>query len=333
MISKEISKKLFKVFLLGCWICVCFEIIIRVISNFIPIYNLEMIKFSRTMTKRVDQFISHEHKPNAKAHVMGVELKFNSLGHRSQELQVNKKQNEKRIYFLGSSVTLGWGVPEEDGFVALVEKKLNSKRNKELEVNYIAINGGVLNYNTVYQVELFKKQFEYVDPDIVVLTYFLNDSETNPQIEKNVLIRNSLFAGFLSYYIRAIFLSSQASIQDKYILSHQNGNPGWEAAKSSIRELKKICDDKGIPLVAFLLPDLQNLSEDSKYPDLYNKIKSTFNDIDIEMINPFKDIQAKFKNDPSKAWVAHDDSHPNSEAHMILARNLFEYFAGRNKNS
>ena len=120
------AKKASSWFLFVAYVLVCGEISIRIISSFFTVYSIEMLDYAKDLKIRgkVPE-ISHEHKPNAKATLMDVEVALNSFGHRSAELQNPKAGNERRVYVLGSSITLGWGVKVEEGFVSRVEQRLN----------------------------------------------------------------------------------------------------------------------------------------------------------------------------------------------------------------
>ena len=85
----------------------------------------------------------------------------------------------------------------------------------------------------------------------------------------------------------------------------------------------------GIRLVVLLVPELHDLSSDSPYPPIYDKIGAALRNMEIDMINPLSRFQTTFSNDPSKAWAAPNDPHPNAKAHKIIADALYEYLAPR----
>ena len=98
-----------------------------------------------------------------------------------------------------------------------------------------------------------------------------------------------------------------------------------ENAKAALEELKIICENKQIPLIALLVPDFHYLSSDSPLIPIYGKIQRTFNEIQIPVVNAFPIIQAEFGVNPRKAWVSHHDPHPNKKAHQIISDLLFNY--------
>jgi hypothetical protein len=317
------TKKIFLCITIFLWTLVCFEVGIRVISNFIPIYTVEMLKYAKKLKiKSTSKNISHEHVSNSSAYLMGVEIKLNSMGHRSAELKKIKPKGEKRIYILGSSMALAWGVKEEDGFVKQLEDKLNKEVGPKTEFTYKTINAGIGNYNTYYQVELFKKQVDLVKPDIAVLQYFINDAEPNPKGTNNFLIRHSLFSGYMYQNFFSTSLNTQ-TLSHYYASLYKKGSSSWEKTMKSLQDFKLLCDERGIDCIGMLIPDLHNLSSDGPYPPIYEKVVKTFDHLGIPMVNSFSAVSSAFAHNPIKARVAFDDPHPNAAVHRILVEELF----------
>ena len=115
---------------------------VRLIASQKLIYNIEMVKYAKSLKMPdPDQVASHVHRPNSSAHLMGVNIALNSLGNRGPELP-RKSPNVLRIMVLGSSVTMGWGVSQEETFTSLAEKKLNTEPlllGKKVEI----VNAGI----------------------------------------------------------------------------------------------------------------------------------------------------------------------------------------------
>ena len=321
-------KKIGSGLLVVVWILVCAEVVIRAISAFTMIYSVEMLNYAKELKVRSDNpAITHEHRPSSSAKLMGVEVTLNSLGHRSAELHNPKMDNEKRIYVLGSSFTLGWGVDAEDVFATVAAKRLNDEKGPESGLHYVAVNAGIGNYNSVYEMELFRKQADLVKPDIVVLQYYINDAEPNPESTDNVIFRYSLAAAFLYQQIRSLTTVEAMSLEDYYAGLYKEGQPGWENAKAALRKLKELCDERNIPLVATLIPELHDLSKDGPYPPIYAKINDFFAAINVPLIDTFPAISKAFGENPSRGWVSMDDPHPNADVHRIVAEQLYDYLS------
>jgi lysophospholipase L1-like esterase len=314
------------------YVLVCGEISIRIISSFVTVYSIEMLNYAKDLKiKGKVAEISHQHRPNASSKLMGVDVTLNSLGHRNAELKNPKAGNERRIYVLGSSIALGWGVGVEDGFVGRLEQRLNSETAPQNGLRYAAINAGIGNYNTYYQVELFKRQLKATNPDVAVVQYYINDAEPNPKGEDSAILKYSLFAAFLYQHFKTLTVVSTKSLAQHYQDLYRDGAPGWERVNASIKELKRITDKRGIRLVALLVPELHDLSSDGPYPPIYAKIVDFFGKTGVPMVNPLSTFQVAFKKDPSQAWAAANDPHPSAQAHKILGDALFDYLSPRIK--
>ena len=164
------------------------EIAIRIISNQVMIYNIEMLKYGVDL-KLLDPMneVSHIHKANSSSHLMGVDISLNSMGNRGRELISPKPAGEKRIYVAGSSLTMGWGVPEMQVFSYLVEEKLNQSGQSK----YNFINAGVGNYSTFSSVSMLYRRFDEVKPDMIILQHFIADVEPRDVGKNNWLLQKS----------------------------------------------------------------------------------------------------------------------------------------------
>ena len=100
---------------------------------------------------------------------------INSAGFRDDEFDEAKQEGTIRIIALGDSTTAGNGVPDVSRiFTQLLEKRLNESRGDE-DPRYEVFNLGVGGYHTMQEVETLRmKGLEY-DPDLVLLTFCMND--------------------------------------------------------------------------------------------------------------------------------------------------------------
>src|SRR6185369_4493899 len=99
-----------------------------------------------------------------------VEYPRNSLGYLDREFIIPKPGGTYRVILLGDSFTEGDGLPREKTFGRLIEKQIN------VEVCNLGRGG----YNTKDEAESLAKFGPSLDPDLIVLNYFLNDAQTYP---------------------------------------------------------------------------------------------------------------------------------------------------------
>ena len=133
-------------------------------------YDIEMWKYSKQLKFSSENIkIGHEHKPNAKALLQNVEIRTNKYGMRGADPLINQ---DRTILFLGSSITMGWGVLEEDIFTTLLKNKFEHE-----QISVDILNAGVGNYNTTRYVHNYFKNLYVLKPTDIVVHYFLNDAE------------------------------------------------------------------------------------------------------------------------------------------------------------
>ncbi len=310
------------IFLGSCLLtCAAFEIAIRVVALRKDIYTIEMVKYAKELKMTDPKGVSsHVHRPNASAKLMGTDISLNSWGHRGPE-RSRRIPSTKRIFLLGSSITMGWGVPYEDVFSTVVEKHLNEK-GKGVEI----FNAGIGNYNTYYQYLLFKDQFERVDPDMVVLHYFINDAEPNP-VNSNPLARYSYLAAYLNSEFQGMYFKyfGTRDLVAYYSDLYRDENPQWQKTVGYINEMKAAADQKNIPFLIVIVPDTHNLDKGSPYEGLYQNIETRFSKMQIPTLNLFADFQERFGDKETNLWVASDDPHPNATGHALMAETLEKY--------
>jgi len=141
------------------------------------------------------------HNPNSEVVIRnspvspGVPLIYrtNSLGQRNREL--GPKTGE-RILFLGDSITFGLGVNEEHTFVRQVEA-LARRDGRAWET----VNAGVNGLGTNGELAVLSESGLAVDPDVVVLGFYLNDFLESP----------------------GVFLTRLPGLLDRSALAHQLG--------------------------------------------------------------------------------------------------------------
>jgi lysophospholipase L1-like esterase len=294
------------------------EVAIRIVSLGHPIYNVEMVRYATELKIPGPGDVSHVHRPNSSAKLMQVEIELNSMGHRGPELAVVK--SGKRVFVLGSSITMGWGVPFESLFTTIAQRRLNTTMG---DVKFV--NAGIGNYNSYYQYRLLERQLAKVDPDLVVLHYFINDAEPNPTGKNAVVVKYSHLAAYLSDKWRSLDPFRERIDLVKYYEDLYRPEGGWSEAHSHIREMKKLLDSKNIPLLIMVVPDFHNLRPDSSYKRIYEFIAANFESDGIPTINLFPTFQSEYGSREEELWIQPDDPHPNAKGHDLMARILSDY--------
>ena len=142
------------------------EVALRVIGLGHPYYSApELYRPSD------DPRVLFEPRPGFDGFSEGVWLTTNSRGLRERELPLAKPAGTRRVVFLGDSVTFGAGVKDDEPFPRLLESIVNGSGAGPIET----VNTGVVGYNTVQELARLEQAGIAYQPDVVVLTFVVND--------------------------------------------------------------------------------------------------------------------------------------------------------------
>ncbi|MEG3592526.1 MAG: SGNH/GDSL hydrolase family protein [Pseudomonadota bacterium] len=297
------------------------ETISRTILNTGMQYDLEMWKYAKYGKQvAMNKEIGHVHKNNSTFHAMGVDVNINSMGHRDHELSNPKKRNELRLIMVGDSITFGWGVPQDQTVSARMEKILNTGNKKFINV----VNTGIGNTNTSMQVEFFIEHAEQLEPDYVVLNYFINDAEKTPAYKPlNFLSRYSY--GYI--YMNGRWDTFKRMLQQKkdwkqyYLDLYNSEAEGWLETQKAIIKLKSYCAELDIPLLIVNYPEMREF-EPYPFKLITTKIGKIAQTLDISFLDLLPSVSHI---DPEELWVTEPDPHPNAKADDYFAKAITEH--------
>lgn len=263
----------------------------------------------------------------------------NSWGFRGEDFETTKPPGTVRIVFLGDSFTFGEGVKDQDIFPVQVEKLLN-RHYAEQNIKFESYNFGVGGYNTQQALFLLKSLAWTTLPDVIVLGYTLNDAEPailykgeDGSIQQR-FFRAELFPTHPTswpYHFRLVRTGWQLwhrqqihkRTLEHYSTLYTDANPHWSQTRSSLRELKHICDSLPLGCYILVFPLLYELNDDYPFLSIHQLIAKEVNSpskpihlIDLlPVLKGYKD---------SELWVHPSDQHPNEMVHRLVAQRLFE---------
>jgi lysophospholipase L1-like esterase len=302
------------------------EAVVRVMASRSLIYNIEMVRYAKELKEPDPRGeVSHVHRTNASAHLMGVDIALNSLGHRGPELINPKPADKKRVLVLGSSVTFGWGVPLEGVFTSIVQKRFETEHPDGATTLEFA-NAGIGNYNTTAQTTLFNRQYPVVKPDLVVLHYFISDPEPRPPARNSLILRHSFFAAYCYDRIKTIGLAAEGKTDlfKHYSEVYDDGQPYWTDTLNRIATMRDQAAKDGVPTLIMIIPDFHNLANGTPYESLYAKMEKGFSDRKLTTINTVPVYQKRYAGKESELWIQPDDPHPNAKGHEVMADVLYD---------
>ena len=295
------------------------EVILRVKNSSMKNYDIEMWRYALELKKRSDiPLLGHEHVSNATATLQSIEIRINERGLRGGEIE--KQHPARRILFLGSSVTLGWGVPEKETVTARVSEYFSADGQK-IEV----LNGGIGNYNAVRYVKRFKSKLADLEPTDIVVHYFLRDAVVLDAGGGNFLLRHSQLAVTTwSAINRFIEKNSTLSLQDYYRQVYSPQADGFIEMRKALHELSLYARQKNIRIIFAMTPDVHDLV-DYKFDFIHDQMRA----IALEEGYVFVDLLPSMKNlTPSELWSMPGDPHPNSLGHERMAKAIYPVLKG-----
>jgi lysophospholipase L1-like esterase len=133
----------------------------------------KLVKLAYTHELAKDEAIDWERrKRQAVPAYRGVTWQVNKQGFRGDPVPVPKPEGIRRLLFIGSSITFGWGVPAEDAFPVVIKDLLDRNFSGR---SFDCVNAGVPGYSS-YQGRVYLRRLlpEY-EPDIVVAEFGIND--------------------------------------------------------------------------------------------------------------------------------------------------------------
>jgi hypothetical protein len=291
-----------------------FEGMVRLFVDDGVSYELEMWKYATDVKVRDYRAeMGHKHGPDRHTALMNVDVRTNKQGFRGPAIAEQAAPGVARIAFVGDSTTMGWGVAEKETFAHQVIELL-ARQGRKVD----GFNEGVGNWNTTQELTNFRDTGAKMKPDIIALTYFINDGEPIQKYPPlNWLDTHSAAWIVLNYRLDAVIrsLGERPDWKKYYRDLYKDDAPGWIATQKAIagfaEEAKKI-DAK---IVVFHLPELR---EFKPYPfaDVTAKVKKVVEQNGM----PFVDMLPAVENmDPASLWVTVPDPHPNGKADTAFA--------------
>jgi lysophospholipase L1-like esterase len=291
------------------------ELVLRVKNSSMKTYDIEMWRYARVLKIRSpDEDLGFEHVSSKTAVLQNVEIRINKAGLRGGPLEP-LAAGQRRILFLGGSITLGWGVAEEDTVEARLQKMLRDAGYSDQ-----VLNGGVGNYNTVRYVSRFFKRMTALKPTDIVVQYFLRDAE-NLQIEPtNFLLRNSELAVTLWIaYHRLFDNSGESALVDHYRAAYEPHAPGFLRMKAMLRSLADYAKANNIRLYLAMMPDIHNLI-DYKFRFIHDTMRQIAANNGYDYVDLLPALSGR---PPQDLFAMPGDPHPNALGHRIMAEALF----------
>ena len=283
------------------------------------------------------------------AYYKGAPFKTNSHGFRGEEAAIEKAHDVFRIAVLGSSVTMGSGVSNQQTWPAQLQELLDEKASGKFEVLNFAVGG----YKAIQIEAHFWKQVVQFNPDLVMLPLVTTKLNKIVRAPKNFgeFRENKTFK--LRYYLSDFFslaaIRTYAQDMLKYLkqLGWYGYAPHWRVSQSSLQEdrkKKKVSRAKSVkkfssrlseanmPLIVFGLPNSLIMGEGERKRKMQKSLYQNFVN-NVLAFSVYDDVANLIG---PKDRIYPGDRHPNSRAHRLLSesifRNIWPYLQNEVKN-
>jgi lysophospholipase L1-like esterase len=288
---------------------------LRIKNNDMKNYDIEMWRYAKEIkTPSENPILGHEHVASTSAVLQSVNIRINKDGIRGPNLTQDAIGN-RRVLFIGGSITLGWGVEEE----ATLTEQLNQMLKNEFPKTSI-LNGGIGNYNAERYVERYSSKLQHINPDIVVVQYFINDAEDLKSGGGNWFLRNSQLAVTLwGAYHKFIGNTGESALLEHYQDVYKKDFVGYNKMKAAFEKLSTLSQNNGFDVLLVMTPDIHNLKQ---YPfnfihEEIQRLSKQFNFSYVDLLPAFAGKDAK------EFWAMPGDPHPNSKGHKLMAEKIF----------
>jgi hypothetical protein len=288
------------------------EGLLRIKNRSMTTYDIEMWRYGRELKIRSpDSKLDFDHVKSKSAILQNVEIRLNDHGLRGGPLSP-LPSGGRRILFLGTSNTLGWGVPERDTVEARLETMLSAIDKHPVQV----LNAGIGNYNTERYVSRFFYELTDLHPTDIVVHYALRDAEDLPAGGGNFLLRHSELAVTLwGAYQRLVGRRGDQAMVQSYRDVYQPHSPGLIKMKEKLKELSEYAKAYNIRLYLAVTPITYNLV-DYKFGfahDIMKQISAEYGYMYCDQLSTMKGVP------PKDIWAMPTDPHPNALGHRLMA--------------
>jgi len=296
------------------------EAILRLKNASMKNYDIEMWRYAKELKARsTDSRLGFEHIPNSEATLESVLVRVNSWGLRGGPVTDKPQPGTRRILLLGSSIALGWGVPEDQTLSALLQKNFTDA-GQRVEV----LNAGIGNYNAERYVERFLLRLAPLEPSDILVLAFARDGEELDSGGGNFLLRHSeLAVAIWTAAHRLLDPSGEQSLTDHYKAVYAPGSPTLAVLQGEFAKLADYAKAHNIRVTVAMMPDIHNLTD---YP--LGFVNDAFAAMSRQLGFTYVDLLPAFVGrQPDEVWAMPGDPHPNALGHAIMAKTIFPVLA------
>jgi lysophospholipase L1-like esterase len=242
-----------------------------------------------------------------------------------------------RIMIVGDALTYGDGVTAVETYPYQLKEKLQAR----LEGQFQVVNLGILGLNTDQQALILTRPNPYfgepvlkLDPDLVILTFSVDDIEGRPDPRERPEIallprdvhqflsdRSRLYLLLHRTFNDALSSTGTRPSYSAYLQRlYREHRPKWQEFQQSLNLFIDTIQQAQKPMLLVIFPALEHLDATHPFLDLYTHVKDQASAKGVEVLNLFPAFYGK---DASTLRVSLLNNHPNAEAYEIAAEAIY----------
>jgi hypothetical protein len=281
----------------------------------------------------------HDLRPSTHTMANGVRYETNADGQRDDvQHELAKTPGRNRVIFLGDSFTFGWGLELGYGFVKQLESLVAGAR-------WEFINLGVPAYATVNEVALFEAKGLRYSPDLVILMYHPNDSQTfvdsplgpgpktldllvdyyDGNLAEGEKARVEAFLRDRGYPLDPAWNHRRINRMGRTYLVTSHLSIYWEVVQQALSRLERMSHEHGFEVLVGIIPAIDEIGPDYPYDDLHAQVSAEMRAHGFGVLD-LKPVLSRYPRQELMLWG--HDGHTNAFANRIIAQVLADRLTG-----
>ncbi len=272
------------------------------------------VPFRQAMNKDGEGFHGRELTKSAQIDYLGVHYSTNQWGLRDKEYTKEKPAGTYRIALIGTSISMGWGIPDGQTFESIVEDRLAVDHPGRYEILNFSVNG-FDPLRKLYRLENAALEFQ---PDMVIFCAHRIDRRW---IVENILrcLRNDIAIPY-PYVEEIIAKAGVTSETGGRAAANRLSKYSADLVAWAFRRVVEICNERNIKVVWMFEPEVERFDfvGDKVIRELFTLAGESGFAVMIDLRGAYEGVP------PSSLKLETYDEHPNVRAHGLLAEYVYE---------
>ncbi|MBI5363931.1 MAG: SGNH/GDSL hydrolase family protein [Planctomycetes bacterium] len=275
--------------------------------------------------------LTYELRPGASGREKDCTIAVNSLGMRGPELVQPKSNQMLRVAVLGDSVAFGFRVEAPEMFTARLAELLNGPPGRAHD--YEVMNFAVTGYSAREEASVLEHKALPLDPDLVVVAYYLNDPDFGPV---NAL-RMAFHRAEWWEHSELLRLCAQKAHQmelarsgggDYFRWLHAQETDEWKSVPAAFARMHALADSRALRVVLAIFPVFALDGKERKpfvtwdeyaYAPIHAQVRAAAEKEAFSVVDLLEVYRASGK---APQELARDADHPNALGHALAAEAL-----------